>query len=92
MSESDERARIAARRRKLDGRAMAAISPLPPPEEIFIDWLMSVPADDSIEAAARTQIALIDRRATLHPDVQVLRSLLVAVAGRGTGLRPRFNP
>ena len=38
------------------------ISPLPPPEEIFVDWLMSVPHGDCLEAAARYQIEMIDRR------------------------------
>jgi hypothetical protein len=50
-------------------------------EEVFIDWLMSLPHGANIETAARRQIALIDRRTPLHPDVQCLRTLLVAVAG-----------
>ena len=33
---------------------------------------------------ANKQIALIDRRASLHPAVQFLRALLAAVAGDGT--------
>ena len=68
-------------RRPLDRQAMASISPLPPPEEVFIDWLMSVPPDDCLEAAARYQIEMIDRRMSPHPDVQCLRMLLLAVAG-----------
>lgn len=74
--------RVAKRRRRLDRRASAAVSPLPPPEEIFIDWLMSVPADGCLEAAARDQIEIIDRsRVFLDADVRRLRTLLVAVAG-----------
>lgn len=67
----------------LDGRKQSSVSPLPPPEEVFVDWLMSVPHDADLEAAARGQIALIDRRAPLHPDVLCLRALLAAVAGDG---------
>ncbi|WP_146201442.1 hypothetical protein [Pseudaminobacter salicylatoxidans] len=60
---------------------MASVSPLPPPAEIFIDWLMSVPVGADLAAAARNQIGLIDRRAPLHPDVRRLRMLLSALAG-----------
>ena len=48
--------------RSLDAATMRVISPPPPPEEVFIDWLMSVPHDADLEAAARCKIALIDRR------------------------------
>jgi len=74
--------RKAAARPALDRQTMASISPLPPPEEVFVDWLMSVPANDCLKAAARHQIDIIDRSALfLHPDVRSLRLLLVAVAG-----------
>lgn len=77
--------RAALRRRRIDRKAMAAISPLPPPDEVFVDWLLSVPANDCLEAAARYQIEIIDRSAVLlHPDVRHLRTLLVAVAGDWT--------
>jgi hypothetical protein len=72
-----------AARRPLDNEAKRAISPLPPPEEVFIDWLLSVPHHADLAAAARKQIALIDRRMPFHPDVQCLRMLLAAVAGDG---------
>ena len=73
----------------VDAKKMAAISPLPPPEEVFIDWLMSVPPDDCLEAAARYQIEIIDRSAVfLHPDVRHLRMLLVAVADDADWPRP----
>lgn len=75
----------------LDHEAMRAISPLPPPEEVFIDWLMSVPHGSDLAAAARRQITLIDRRLPFHPDAQCLRMLLVAVAGDGGWQRPVRN-
>jgi hypothetical protein len=74
------RAELVTRRSRVDRETMARISPLPPPEEVFADWLMSVPRDADIEAAARRQIEVIDRRASFHPDVRCLRMLLVAVA------------
>lgn len=69
--------------RRIDRAAMARISLLPSPEEVFADWLLSLPHDADIEAAARRQIELIDRRVTFHPDVQCLRMLLAAIAGDG---------
>ena len=77
--------------RKLDAVTLRAISPLPPPEEVFIDWLMSLPHGANIEGAARRQIALIDRRGTMHPHVQCLRTLLVAVAGATHWQKPVSN-
>ncbi|MET3792290.1 hypothetical protein [Aquamicrobium terrae] len=74
--------------RPLDRQAAAKISPLPPPEEVFVDWLMSVPPDACLEDEARRQIELIDSRPTLHPDVRCLRALLVAVAGKGSWPKP----
>ena len=67
-------------RQALDLRTMAPISPLPSPETVFVDWLLWLPRGANLRAAAREQIALIDRRASLHPDVQFLRTLLAAVA------------
>lgn len=71
----------AAGRRLLDAEDMARISPLPPPEEVFLDWLLSVPHGADLELAARRQIALIDATQSHHPDVECLRLLLVSVAG-----------
>jgi hypothetical protein len=82
MTARDDNGTIAARRPPERAR-MAAVSPLPPPEEVFADWLMSVPHGADLAAAARRQIALIDRRMPFHPDVQCLRMLLVAVADDG---------
>jgi hypothetical protein len=70
---------------------MARISPLPPPEEVFADWLLSLPHDADIEAAARRQIELIDRHSTFHPDVQCLRMLLLAIAGESVWRRASRN-
>jgi hypothetical protein len=67
-------------RQALDLRTVAAVSPLPPPEKVFADWLLWVPRGANLCEAARAQIALIDRRASHHPDVQFLRTLLAAVA------------
>jgi hypothetical protein len=67
---------------------MRTISPLPPPEEVFVDWLMSVPHDADLEVSARKQIALIDRHGVLHRDVLTLRTLLVAIAGAGSWPKP----
>jgi hypothetical protein len=83
---------ITSARSPLDAGTMVAISPLPPPEEVFIDWLMSVPPDDCLEAAARYQIEIIDRSAVLlHPSVRHLRTLLVAVSGDADWPRPISN-
>lgn len=77
------REELATRRRLIDRATLTRISPLPPPEEVFADWLLSLPHDADIEAAARRQIDLIDRSANFHPDVQCLRMLLVAIADNG---------
>lgn len=83
---------VATKRRAIGRSTMAAISPLPPPEEVFVDWLLSVPAHDCLEAAARHQIEIIDRSAVaLHPHVLQLRTLLVAVAGDGDWRKPIAN-
>lgn len=91
MTIRDDEKTVAARSRKVDRMILAAISPLPPPEEVFADWLMSVPAGISLEIAAQRQIELIDRRGSIHPDVTVLRSLLAAVACSDDWPRPVPN-
>lgn len=85
MNDEDD---VIATRRPLGREALARISPLPPPEEVFADWLLSVPHGADLEAAARRQIALIDRHGSLHPGLQCLRLLLVAVAGDAGWQRP----
>ncbi|MGB3387300.1 MAG: hypothetical protein WBA88_04890 [Pseudaminobacter sp.] len=87
MDKGDE---VLSERRPVSPETLARISPLPPPEEVFFDWLLSVPHDADIEKAARQQISLIDRRVRFHPDVARLRMLLVAVAG-GDWMKPVRN-
>ncbi|MGB3540738.1 MAG: hypothetical protein WBA42_21500 [Mesorhizobium sp.] len=82
---------VVAPARRITPATMAKVSPLPPPEEIFADWLVSVPHGACIEEAARRQIEVIDRRNLLHPDVQKLRLLLLAVAGATHWSRPVSN-
>jgi hypothetical protein len=78
-------------RQAVDRRAVTAACPLPSPEKVFADWLRSVPRGADLCAAAREQMALIDRRASPHPDVQFLRTLLAAVAGECTWRKPFAN-
>lgn len=66
---------------RLDLRTEPVPCPLPPPEKVFADWLLWVPRNADLCAAAREQIALIDRCGSHHPDLQFLRTLLAAVAG-----------
>ena len=87
---NDDDAVIAARR-PLSRETLARISPLPPPEEVFFDWLVSVPHDACLEEAARREIARIDRRGLSHPGVQRLRLLLATVAGVTDWQRPVAN-
>ncbi|HEY4191514.1 MAG TPA: hypothetical protein VGM46_02610 [Mesorhizobium sp.] len=79
---------VVAAARQIAPATMAKVSPLPPPEEVFIDWLMALPHHACIEAAARREIARIDRRNLLHADVQRLRVMLLAVAGAIQWRRP----
>lgn len=74
--------------RQIDAATTAKVSPLPPPEEVFFDWLVALPPGACIEVAARREIELIDRRAVQHPDVRRLRMLLVAMAGVVEWQRP----
>jgi hypothetical protein len=55
------------------------VSPLPPPEQVFLDWLMWLPADADIEAAARREIARLDRRMPLAAGALRLRALFQAL-------------
>jgi hypothetical protein len=86
-----ERPEPAMARQGADRPVAAAACPLPSPEEVFADWLRSVPRDADLGAAAKEQMALIDRRASHHPDVQFLRKLLAAVAGECTWRKPFAN-
>ena len=64
-------------------RMAEAISPLPPPEQVFLDWLMWLPAEADVEAAARCEIARLDRRMPLAAEEERLRLLFQAVLGGG---------
>ena len=74
---------LSTRPRPIGGRGLARVSPLPPPDEVFADWLLSVPHGADLAAAARRQVEIIDDRGQSHPDIACLRMLLVAVAGEG---------
>ncbi len=82
---------VLAARRPLGREVLARISPLPPPEEVFLDWLVSVPHDACLEEAARSEIARIDQRGLSHPGVQRLRVLLASVAGMTSWQKPVAN-
>ena len=69
-------------------RPAASLSPLPPPEEVFVDWLLSVPHDADLGEAARRQVALIDGCVELHHDAQRLRLMLIAIGGAGAQGQP----
>lgn len=88
MDEDDDVLEV---RRPLGAQALARISPLPPPEEVFFDWLLSVPHDASLEDAASREIERIDRRNLNHPDVRHLRMLLAAIAGAASWRKPIAN-
>jgi hypothetical protein len=82
---------VTAPARRISAATMAKISPPPPPEEVFADWLLALPHDACLETAAANEIARIDQRNLLHPGVQQLRLLLVAVAGKASWTRAVAN-
>lgn len=72
-------------RQDLHGRNAPRV---PAPETIFFRWLLSLPAGVDVDAAARRQIEVIDRRRAFHPDAERLRALFAAAAGESS--RPTF--
>lgn len=70
-----------------DRRTAATVSPLPPPEEVFADWLMAVPHDADIAHAALLQVDLIDGSGIMHPDLDCLRLLMLSLAREVTPKR-----
>jgi hypothetical protein len=81
-------AAAAAERGRSAGRGASV--PLPSPEKVFADWLLWLPQGVDVRAAAREQIARIDRHGSAHPDVRFLRTLLVAAAD-GCPVRKPFS-
>jgi hypothetical protein len=73
------------------GVPVTAASSLPSPEQVFAEWLLWVPRGADLCAAAREQIAAIDQRGFHHPDIQYLRTLLVALAGGCTRRQTSTN-
>jgi hypothetical protein len=73
------------------GRALRS-APLPEPEDVFMEWLVSLPRGADLEAAALRQIGLIDRRAPLGPQGLRLRALFAAVAVPEIGPKPAAAP
>jgi hypothetical protein len=64
---------------------------LPAPEEVFVNWLLSVPPHVNLEMAAREKMVLIDQRAPHDPDAACLRTLLAAVANDCSWRKPILN-
>src|SRR3546814_12435078 len=61
--------------RRTRARATSAPRPrndMPRPEDVFLAWLCSLPAGADIAAAARREVARIERRAPLRPELQRL--------------------
>lgn len=81
FAKPDAERRGKARRTRPADPAPASLLPLP--EDVFLGWLLSVPPDQDVAAAAQRQIEIIDRRAPAHPDVHSLRKLLAVVAQGG---------
>jgi hypothetical protein len=65
--------------RSVGSAASAPFTTLPSPEEVFFNWLVSLPNGVCVKDAARQQIALIERRSLRHSDARRLRTLFVSV-------------
>lgn len=50
------------------------------PEDVFLVWLMGLPADADVAAAARAEVARLDRAAPLRPGPARLRELMLEAA------------
>src|SRR3546814_20177958 len=64
--------------RRTRARATSAPRPrndMPRPEDVFLAWLCSLTEGADIAAAARREVACIERLAPLRPAVQRLRAL-----------------
>jgi len=60
---------------------------LPAPEDVFLAWLLALPADADVASAARREIASLDRRAVLPAAAARLRALLVQATRPATPRR-----
>src|SRR3546814_4660586 len=68
--------------RRTRARATSAPRPrndMPRPEDVFLAWLCSLPEGADIAAAARREVARIERRAPLRPELQRLRDLFLEI-------------
>jgi len=65
--------------RSISRHSTARVPNLPEPEDVFLSWLLALPADTNLETAAREQIDLIDQRVPFHSSVASLRVLFAAV-------------
>jgi hypothetical protein len=59
-----------------------ADEPMPAAIDVFAAWFTALPADANLEFAAAKAIEQIDRRRLTHPNVMLLRAMLVTCAGR----------
>ena len=59
-----------------------ADEPTPSAIDLFAAWFTALPADANLEFTAAKAIEQIDRRGLTHPNVMLLRAMLVTCAGR----------
>ncbi len=59
-----------------------ADEPMPAAIDLFAAWFTALPADANLEFTAAKAIEQIDRRGLSHPNVMLLRAMLVTCAGR----------
>lgn len=67
-------------RNRLASRALR-VRALPAPEDVFLAWLLSLPDDADVAAAARLEIARLDRKAPLSAGPLRLRQLMEQAVG-----------
>jgi len=59
-----------------------AIERMPAAVDVVAAWFTALPVDANLELAATKAIRQIDQRGLTHPDVMLLRAMLVTCAGR----------
>lgn len=77
MGSSVLRGRADAPRPQVSGRPPLALAS---PEDVFLAWLVALPEDADIAAAARAQIARIDRVVPASAPLRRLRALFEEAA------------